>query len=351
MLSRDLKDEFPTVLAAGHTDEREGELSDPEVPIHRVPLTRPISPIDDMRALLAVQRLLKTQKIELLHTHMAKAGFVGRLAARCLVQRPRTVHTFHGHVLDGYFSKPLQTTFIALERSLARMTDALVAVSSEVRDQLMDLGIGRPHQYHVLPVGLDLEPYLSVCEPTGRLRAELRLQDETPVIGVIGRLVPIKDHSTLFEAMFHIPCAHLAVLGDGELRGTLEAEVARMGLSGRVHFMGWREDLPGDVVDLDVVALTSRNEGTPTALIEALAAAKPVVSTDVGGVRSVVQHEVSGLLAPPGDAKLVADHILRLLGDRSQARKMAQEGRLHVARHFGAQRLVEEIRELYRSLL
>ena len=215
----------------------------------------------------------------------------------------------------------------------------------------MDLGIGRPHQYHVLPVGLDLEPYLSVCEPTGRLRAELRLQDETPVIGVIGRLVPIKDHSTLFEAMFHIPCAHLAVLGDGELRGTLEAEVARMGLSGRVHFMGWREDLPGDVVDLDVVALTSRNEGTPTALIEALAAAKPVVSTDVGGVRSVVQHEVSGLLAPPGDAKLVADHILRLLGDRSQARKMAQEGRLHVARHFGAQRLVEEIRELYRSLL
>lgn len=351
LLSRELNDEFPTLLATGNPDPSEGELSDSDVCVARVPLVRAINARSDLRGFLAVRNLLARHRPRILHTHMAKAGTIGRLAARSLKGRTRTVHTFHGHVLDGYFSKPLQTSFMMIERSLARTTDVLVAVSPETRDALLDLGIGRPSQYHVLPVGIDLEPYLAVSSATGQLRSDLGLCPNIPLIGMIGRLVPIKDHSTLLQAMLDLPDAHLAVVGDGELRDDLEAEAAGLGLQNRVHFTGWRHDLAADIADLDVVVLTSRNEGTPVALIEALAAARPVVATDVGGVKSVVKHGTSGLLAPAGESTAIAGLVQRLLKDRSEAARMGAAGRRHVEQTFGARRLVEAIRELYRGLL
>jgi glycosyltransferase involved in cell wall biosynthesis len=282
---------------------------------------------------------------------MAKAGAIGRVAAALGPDRPRTIHTFHGHVFDGYFSAPIQRTFLEIERRLAKHTDLLLAVSPEIRDRLLELGIGRPDQIHVLPVGLDLSPYLEVGSGTGLFRAEVGLDLDTPLIGSVGRLVPIKDHSTLLRAMELLPGVHLAVIGDGELRSQVEAETAARGLTDRVHLMGWRRDLPAVLADLDAVVLTSLNEGTPAVLIESLAAARPVVATDVGGVRHVVAHGRTGLLAPARDERSVADRVATLLSNPTLADRMARAGRPDVARRFGEERLVNDMRDIYRDVM
>jgi len=351
LLTRELGREFPTVLAAGFPTSAEGELSDPAVPVHRLPLTRAVRPHSDVAALAAVRKLLLATGASLLHTHMAKAGTIGRVAASLLPVRPRTVHTFHGHVLDGYFSRPIQRVFLATERQLARRTDALVAVSPEIRDALLDLGIGSSAQFHVMPVGVDLEPYLAVGTPTGQLRAELGVDWDVPLVGTIGRLVPIKDHATLIRAINRLPRAHLVVAGDGELRSTLRAETARMGLEDRIHFVGWRNDLPTVLADIDVVALTSLNEGTPVALIEALAACRPVVATDVGGVRHVVHDGKTGLLAPARDDETFATRLAMVLSDAELGSRLARAGRADVILRFGQAQLINATADLYRTLI
>jgi len=282
---------------------------------------------------------------------MAKAGTIGRVAAALAPEKPRTVHTFHGHVLDGYFSPPLQRAFVEIERRLAKQTDVLLAVSPEVRNSLLELGIGRPDQIQVLPVGLDLSPYLAVGSGTGAFRAELGLGPRTPLIGSAGRLVPVKDHSTLLRAMERLPGVHLALMGDGETRPRIEAESRARGLTDRVHLVGWRHDLPAVLADLDVLVLTSINEGTPVALIEGLAASRPVVATDVGGVRHVIEHGRTGLLAPARDDQFIAHRIATLLSNPDMATGLAQAGRRDVSLRFGDQRLVNEMRDLYQDLI
>jgi glycosyltransferase involved in cell wall biosynthesis len=281
---------------------------------------------------------------------MAKAGTVGRVAARLSRRRPRTVHTFHGHVLDGYFRPAVEAAFIAAEKQLAKLTDVLIAISPEIRDELLELGIGRLDQYRVVPLGFDLARHLTVSGPSGRLRERLGLDVDVPVVGIVGRLVPIKDHASMLQAMTLVPDAHLAVLGDGELRTELEATTDTLGLGHRVHFVGWWTDIPDAMADLDVVVLSSRNEGTPVSLIEAAACARPVVSTDVGGVRSVVQDGVTGLLTPKGDPTALAAALERVLGDRMLGDRLGLAGRADVAR-FSLSRLVDDIRALYAELL
>jgi glycosyltransferase involved in cell wall biosynthesis len=287
---------------------------------------------------------------------MAKAGAVGRLAAISSFDRharPRLVHTFHGHVLEGYFGRSQQRAFLELERLLARKTDVLIAVSPEVRDELLDLGVGRPGQYRVLPVGFDLSHLLEVGGPrgpAGQLRAAIGLPVDVPLAGVLGRLVPIKDHSTLFHALREVPGAHLAVLGDGEMRSSLESLARELCIADRVHFTGWWLDVATALADLDVVVLSSRNEGTPVALIEALAAGRPVVATDVGGVRHVVQDGETGWLSPVGDAVALGQLLKRSLSNRATAESMAQEGRRRVVGRFGADRMVADHLALYREL-
>jgi glycosyltransferase involved in cell wall biosynthesis len=254
-------------------------------------------------------------------------------------------------VLEGYFSRTAQRAFVEIERQLAKRTDVLLAVSPQIRDALLSLGIGRPAQFLVVPVGLDLSPYLAVTGPSGKFKAELGIDPSTPLVGSVGRLVAIKDHLTMLRVIERLPSTHLAIVGDGDLRPKLENEAIRRGLGARVHFLGWREDLSSIYSDIDVVVLTSHSEGTPVAIIEALAASRPVVATDVGGVKHVVQHGQTGLLAPPGNSNVIASQLTRLLNDRSMASRMATAGRLDVARRFGEGRLVEEIRQLYRSLL
>ncbi len=351
MLTRDLGEDYPTVLAAGRPSAAEGELADDRVPVHYLPLTRPLNPQMDLRAISATRRLLGGTGARLLHTHMAKAGTVGRVAAASMGDRPRTVHTFHGHVLDGYFNPAVQRVFVEMERGLARRTDAIVAVSPEVRDSLQALGIGRRRTFHVIPLGLDLDRFLSVDRPDGALRSTLGLEPGTPLIGAVGRLVPIKANEVLLEAVARLPGVHLALIGDGEERAGLEKRAESMGLGERVHFTGWWPDVAAAVGDLDLVVLTSNNEGTPVALIEAHAAGKAVVATDVGGVRHVVTDGVTGWLAPAGDAPGVAALIERALTDRARLDAFGAAARESVRHRFGKDRLLDDVRDLYGELL
>ena len=351
LLTRYLGEDFPTVLAAGRPSAAEGELADDQVPVHYLPLTRPLNPQMDVRAVSAIRRLLGATGARLLHTHMAKAGTVGRVAAASMGDRPRTVHTFHGHVLDGYFNPAVQRVFVEMERTLARRTDAIVAVSPEVRDSLQALGIGRRRTFHVIPLGLDLDRFLAVDRADGALRSLLGLEPGTPLIGAVGRLVPIKANEVLLEAVARLAGVHLALIGDGEERVRLTRLVETMGLVGRVHFTGWWPDVPNAVGDLDLVVLTSNNEGTPVALIEAHAAGKAVVATDVGGVRHVVTDGVTGWLARAGDAQGIASLIEDALADRVRLAAFGAAGRDAVRDRFGKDRLLRDVRELYGELL
>jgi glycosyltransferase involved in cell wall biosynthesis len=351
LLSRELATDFDTVLVAGYPAPSEGELADPTVPVRRVPLVRPLRPWTDARAFVAVRRILSERPCDIVHTHMAKAGTVARLAVRTVGSRPRRVHTFHGHVLDGYFSPAVGRAFIEAERRLARRTDVIVAVSPEIRDELLDLKIGTPRQYVVVPLGLDIDAFLAVREPSGKLRSHLGLAPDVFLVGAVGRLVAIKDNTTLPEAVAHVPDVHLALVGDGDQRPQLEAKVRTLGIGDRVHFTGWWDDVPAAMSDLDVVALTSRNEGTPVSLIEALACGRPVVATDVGGVRFVVEDGVNGLVVPPGDSRRVAEAIATLAADRSLRSRLEGAGRAHVRERFGKDRLLTDIRDLYQELL
>ncbi len=352
LLCRELAGEYPTTLLAGRPAPDEGELSDPSVPVQVVPLVRPVSPREDVAAFRAVRAAVAAARPAIVHTHMAKAGSVGRLAVRSLRgPRPRTVHTFHGHVLDGYFRPGVQRAFTTTERWLARRTDVLVAVSTEVRDELLDLGIGRPSQFRLIPVGLELDRFLAVSGPTGSLRRATGVPDGVPLVGIIGRLVPIKAVDVLIDAFSEVPApAHLVVVGDGEERPRLQAHAAAAGLADRVHFTGWTDDVPAAVADCDVVALSSRNEGTPVALIEALAAARPVAATAVGGVPSVVMPDRTGLLVPPDDPQALAAAITTLLTDPALSARLASTGRVHVRDTYGAGRLLRDIRALYAEL-
>lgn len=351
LLTRELAQRYPTVLATGTPGHAEGELADPQVAVTRVALQREISPLRDTRALLQTRGLLRAHRVRLLHTHMAKAGTVGRLAAVSVRPRPATVHTFHGHVLEGYFPPAVALAFVAAERALARATDVLVAVSCEVRDSLLALGVGRPGQYRVIPLGFDLSPHLAAERPSGQLRRAIGVGPDVPLVGVLGRLAPIKDHRTLLGAIARVPGAHLAVLGDGELRGELEGLARRLGIDDRTHFTGWWTDVPAALSDLDVVALSSRNEGTPVSLIEAHACARPAVATAVGGVASVVVDGVTGRLCPPGDPAALGTALASLLKDAELRRTMGLAGRAHVRDRFSRERLVADIVALYDELL
>lgn len=350
LLSRRMTPEFTTTLAAGVPSTEEGELLDDAVPVVRVPLRRELDPRADPKALVAVRSLLRRERPAIVHTHMAKAGTIGRLAALSLGRnRPRLVHTFHGHVLEGYFSPAKTAAFVRAERALARRTDALVAVSDEVRDSLLDLGIGTPDRLRVIPLGFDLRPHRAVAGRGGALRERLGLDDE-PLVGMVGRLAPIKDHETMLRAIATVPDAHLAVLGDGPSRAEVEWLVAELGLQRRVHLIGWWHDIPAAMADVDLVALSSRNEGTPVALIEAAACGRPVVATDVGGVRSVVEDGETGLLVPAGDSTALAAAMERLLRDRAMADRFGAAGRAGSHR-FDEDRLVADVRALYAELL
>jgi len=349
---------YSTCLAVGKESPREGNLLDLAAAkgvecLQLGALGREIRPLADARALWRLWRLIRQQRPHVVHTHTAKAGVLGRIAAR-LAGVPVVVHTYHGHVLRSYFG-PLRTVlFRGLERVLGHASDALVAVSDSVKDDLVALGVADAGKIRVVPLGLELT-HLTGVLPRGGLRSPAGVPDGAPLVGIVGRLAPIKDLPTFLAAAAavrrSVPEARFAIVGDGEERDALEAEAARLGLDGAVHFHGCHRDMAAVYGDLDVVVNCSRNEGTPVALIEALAAGRPVVATRVGGTPDLLAEGTHGVLVPPADPEALAAAICAILRAPEGARARAACGRTYVLRQHSADRLVRDVDALYRQLL
>ena len=352
---------YETLLLHGEVGSGEDSLEESVrargVRMVRVPGLRPeLRPHDDLRALASLVRAVRLTRPDIVHTHTAKAGMLGRLAAVLAGKpRPMVVHTYHGHVLEGYFGPAATATYQNLERRLASLSDALIGVSRATVDDLVRLGIAPRSKFRVIPIGLDLEPFLVAGPKAGEaVRREIGVGSGEILVTFIGRLVPIKRVDLLLRSVARARLAgapvRLAIVGDGKLRPQLEDLSGDLGIGDRVHFLGYRADTVSIAAAADVAALTSDNEGTPVSLIEAGAAGTPSVATAVGGVRDVVTPD-SGILVQPGDADGLARAIVTLADDPVLRARLGEHGRAHVAARFSWRRLVQDIESLYGDLM
>jgi glycosyltransferase involved in cell wall biosynthesis len=359
LLTRGLQtDRFASVLVTGLEGPHEGTMrglaaANGVRPRILEELGREVSPANDLRATLKMYRLIRGSRPHIVHTHMAKAGTAGRLAAR-LAGVPIVVHTFHGHTFHSYFGPTKTALFLRIEQMLARFTDRIIAVGDDQRREIAAYGVAPPEKIVSIPLGLEIDRMLDADRARGRLKAELGLNGHSKLVGIVARLVPIKAHEIFLEAASQVrqaePHSHFAIVGDGERRAELETMAERLGIRQAVHFLGWREDMRRVYADLDVVALSSNNEGSPVALIEALAAARPVVATDVGGVAEVVGHGETGLLVPPRQPGALAEGILELLRAPERAEALGRAGRARVYPRHASSRLVADVERLYLDL-
>jgi glycosyltransferase involved in cell wall biosynthesis len=321
-------------------------------------LHREISPLEDARAIVRLARLIREERPQILHTHTAKAGAVGRIAALLAgsARPPIVVHTFHGHVLRGYFNPLTTLGFRTLERWLARVTTRLIAVSPEVRDDLVRLGVGSKEQFAVIRLGIELGERVGGDEETRReTRRQLGVGPDAFVVGWVGRMTAVKRTDDVVRAFRELldrdVDAYLCLVGDGPDRPRLEKLAHELGIVRRCLFVGYQDDVAPYYEAIDVLLLPSVNEGTPVSVIEALAAGRPAVATRVGGVPDVVRDGVDGHLVEVGDASTLGERLAELAHDPARRDEMGREGRARVIERYAVSRLVDDIDALYRELL
>jgi glycosyltransferase involved in cell wall biosynthesis len=335
-------------------------------PFYIPEMSREIS-LNDAVTVWKLFRLFLRERPDIIHTHTAKAGTVGRVAGffyrwftpGTLVGRPRRckfVHTYHGHVFHSYYGSGRTRMFLAIERLLARLiTDRLIVVSAQQGAEIgNDFRVGRAGQINVIPLGLDLQIFANHASRRARFRDELGIDDETILVGIVGRLTEIKNHQMFLNSIARLSAderrgMRFVVIGDGSLRPALEQQAKSLGLS-EVIFAGGRKDPEYFYPALDIVALTSLNEGTPLTLIEAMANARPVVATSVGGVVDLL-GDGRGICVPSGDEDAFASALSRLASDRELQRELGARGLEFVGRVYPKERLIEDIKHLYEDLM
>lgn len=372
-------DEFQTTLIAGSVPPGEDDMGyfadeNGVRPVYLREMSREISP-SDTRSLLKLYRLIKAEKPDIIHTHTAKAGTLGRIAGSMyrwltwgtLVGRPRRVrmvHTFHGHVFHSYYSPAKTRAFLAIERTLARATDRIVVLSDQQLDEInKKFRVGNLERFAVVPLGIDIEQFDIDPSVRQKLRAEFGVQESDVVVGFVGRLTEIKNISLLLHAAALIrerKDVKFAIVGDGHLRPDLEQKAASLDIGSNTIFLGNRSDISDIYSALDIVALTSLNEGTPLSLIEAMAAGKPVISTGVGGVRDLlgaVREEYGGFSICDRGIRVEsfepADYqagLTYLVENRRWRAEIAERGRKYIRSRYGKDRLIDDIKRLYREL-
>jgi glycosyltransferase involved in cell wall biosynthesis len=358
---------YHTRLVHGRLGTDEGDMSDlvstHDDVVNVRSLRRPIAPLDDARTFIRLFRLFQSFRPHIVHTHMAKAGLLGRMAAaaynatRGSSPRARIVHTYHGHVLEGYFSTLISRTFIALEQLMSRRTDRLIAISPTICRELLDtFRIGGDAQYRVIPLGFDLSPFAAIDDAARvRARAALDVPANASVIATVGRLTAIKQPHAFLDTIARLAAGNAEIValvaGDGELRKEARAHAAALGIDDRIRWLGWRRDLATIYAATDVFLLTSRNEGTPVALIEAMASGVAGVSTEVGGVTDVIDSPDVGIAVPVGNVAALAAAVQHLLDDSALRRRMGERARARVLEKYAIDRLVHDIDAMYRDLL
>jgi glycosyltransferase involved in cell wall biosynthesis len=377
LLSHELdKRGYKNILVKGSEGKTEGDMmylarARGVEPVLVPELGREIGLKNDAIAFYKLYKLIKGEKPDIVHTHTAKAGTIGRLAA-WLAGVPIIVHTFHGHVLKGYFGRLKSWTFIQIERILARMSTRLITLSNGLKKELIELGVGNEKKFAVIPLGLELKPFLENENNRGTFKKELGLSEKNLLVGIVGRLVPIKGHRYFLDMANRLleefrgqslesenkslksgvksTEIKFVIVGDGELRQELEENAKSLGIEEDVIFTGFRHDLKEVYADMDVLVLTSLNEGTPVSIIEAMASGKPVVANDVGGVSSLIKDNETGFLVKTHDGKALSEGVLKLMKDPDLRQKFGTNGRHSVFPKYDISHLVERIESLYSSL-
>jgi glycosyltransferase involved in cell wall biosynthesis len=351
---------YRSLLVAGSENEDEGSMLDfalshgvkPTV-IAEMVTAFSLAPRDG-KALLKLYRFMRRERPHIVHTHTAKAGFLGRLAAR-MAGVPVVVHTFHGHVLHGYYGPAKNELLRRIEQSLAWLCDRLVTVSDQVKNELVGYGIAKAEKISVVPLGFDLDPFLNSHAQQGEFRREMGLGDEHKLVGIVGRIFPIKNHALFLESAARIAaqeaCARFIIVGDGVLRVAAQRKAHELGIADRVIFTGWRRDLPCIYADLDALVVSSDNEGTPVSVIEAMASGCPVVATCVGGLPDLITNKKTGFLVQPRDANGIAASVLHLLQNQEMAHEIARNAAVAAQSRFALKRLISDMDRFYTNLL
>lgn len=376
------KDPYKSLLVCGRVGPHEGDMSylarEKGVQPYIFPgIGREISPLNDLRSLIDLRKIIKRFRPHIIHTHTAKAGTLGRLAgisfnlSRGFRERIRLVHTFHGHIFHSYFGSFKTFFFIQIERFLGRFTDRIIVISPRQQDDICrSFKITGKEKVKVIPLGFDLSNFADI----GNHRKELRERylpcdsQETLLVGIVGRLTHVKNHRMLLEA---VKCLkdegkgsffRFLIVGDGELRGELMKYSEELGVEESVIFTGWQREIPSFYGAMDIVVLTSLNEGTPVTLIEAMAAQRPVIATDVGGVLDILGRvdkrgpdgyklAENGILVPSQKGEILARALLFLSENREVSKEMAIRAREFVINRYTMERLVEDMESLYSELL
>jgi glycosyltransferase involved in cell wall biosynthesis len=371
-LSKYLAPEFETLLVGGLKDESEGTS---EYMAHNLGLNptiipemrRQLNPILDFRAYKKIKEIISDFKPDIVHTHASKAGALGRMAAYEL-NVPVIIHTFHGHVFDAYFSNISSSFYKNIERYLAKKSSAIIAIS-EI--QKYDLA----HKYHicqeekikVIPLGFDLGKFQeNIPDKRKKFRKDFNVADDEIAIAIIGRLVPIKNHEFFLYAIKHIHTRtnksfRVFIVGDGESRQSIQEKANELELSftdkinesnkNLITFTSWIKEVDRVIAGVDIVALSSLNEGTPVSLIEAQAGNKPIVSTNVGGIENIVISGETALLSDNYDMIKFSENLLSLIEDQNLREKLSSKGWNHVKEKFHYNRLVNDTKNLYYQLL
>ncbi|MDR2429260.1 MAG: glycosyltransferase family 4 protein [Candidatus Margulisbacteria bacterium] len=312
-------------------------------------LGREINWRKDLKTLWQLYKIIHREKPDIVHTHTAKAGAVGRLAAK-LAGVPKIYHTFHGHVFHSYFGRLKTKIFILLEKFLARFTTKIIAISAKQKAELAAYGIARPDKIAVIRLGFELNK----LQPAKNYwRRKYQLAPQIILIGIVGRLTAVKNHEYFLEIAREI-CrqtdkVRFIIIGDGELREQLTASVKLKNLDNKVFLAGFLNDARKIYSDLDIVVLTSRNEGTPVTLIEAMACGKPVVSAAVGGVADIIDNNRTGYLAPQDRPEVFARKILQLCQSKTLRKTIGQRARKKILKLYAVEKLTAKINSLYKN--
>jgi glycosyltransferase involved in cell wall biosynthesis len=370
-------EEFQSVLLTGTVPDGEEDMNyfaaeNGVAPVYIPEMSRELS-AKDIVSLWKVFRRIMREKPDIIHTHTAKAGTVGRVAGffyRWLAWRDvKMVHTYHGHVFHSYYGKRKTALFLFIERTLARFTDKIIAISNQQKAEINEkFGVGRNAQFAVVQLGIDLSPFADEAAKRHLLREETGASDEEILVGFVGRLTEIKNIPLLLRAARlykdektpDSPKLKFVIIGDGHLRAELEAEAARLDVRDVVHFTGNRSDTDVFYAGLDIVALTSLNEGTPLSLIEAMANGRTFVSTTVGGVADLLGETIEskddfrvcerGVGIASGDANALCQGLIYLAANENLRKTLGANGRAFVRENYSKERLTADIINLYRDL-
>lgn len=317
-------------------------------------LTRDITPIKDLRSLRQLTALFRRERPAIVHTHTSKAGAVGRLAAWLAGVRT-IVHTPHGHVFYGHFGRRTSWMFLQTERLLATRTTRLIALTEAERDEWLARGVGRPDRFAVVPSGIDLEQFRRVAGVIGRRPAGFDCPPDALVVGSVGWLTPIKGHRFFIEAVAKLKPLHArlhaVIVGSGELHAELAALAAKLGVGTSVRFLGERHDVSDCLGAMDLFVIPSLNEGMCRALVEAMAAGRPVIATRVGGIPAIVKDRQNGLLVPSGDPAALASAMAELLSRPDWAKELAASASQSIGARFGIPAMVKGVEAVYEEAL